>query len=49
MSEIVFHPSTFILHTFFLSGQFGDEGFKEVRGNGAGGDELGFQLVHQGH
>jgi len=41
--------SYFILHTFFLSGQFGDEGIEEVRGNGAGSGKLGFQLVHQGH
>jgi hypothetical protein len=30
-------------------GQFGDEGFEEVRGGGAGSGELRFQLVHQGH
>ena len=30
-------------------GEFGDEGFEEVRGGGAGGGELRFQLVHQGH
>jgi len=29
--------------------EFGDEGFEEVRGGGAGGGELRFQLVYQGH
>ena len=32
-----------------MSGEFGDEGGKEIRGGGAGGGELGFQLVDQGH
>jgi hypothetical protein len=31
------------------SGEFGDEGGEEVRGGGAGGGELRFQRVHQGH
>lgn len=31
------------------SGQFRDEGGEEVRGGRAGGGELRFQLVHQGH
>jgi hypothetical protein len=30
-------------------GEFYDEGFEEVLGGGAGGGELHFQLVHQGH
>ena len=30
-------------------GEFGDEGFEKVRGGGAGGDEVRFQLVHQAH
>ena len=30
-------------------GEFGDEGGEEVRGGGAGGGELRFQRVHQGH
>ena len=30
-------------------GEFGDEGLEEVLGGGAGGGELRFQLVHQGH
>jgi len=30
-------------------GEFGDEGGEEVRGGGAGGGELRFQGVHQGH
>ena len=29
--------------------EFGDEGGEEFRGGGAGGGELRFQLVHQGH
>ena len=34
---------------FILSDEFGDEGGEEVRGGGAGGGELRFQRVHQGH
>ena len=30
-------------------GEFGDEGREEVGGGGAGGGELRFQRVHQGH
>ncbi len=32
-----------------LGGQFPDQGGHEVVGNGAGGDELAFQFVDQGH
>ena len=32
-----------------MDSEFGNEGFEEVRGGGAGGGELRFQLVHQGH
>jgi len=32
-----------------VSCEFGDEGLEEVLGGGAGGGELRFQLVHQGH
>lgn len=32
-----------------LDGELGDEGVEEVRGGGAGGGELSFQRVHQGH
>lgn len=38
-----------VRHTSRLSGEFGNEGGKEVRGGGAGGGELGFELVHHGH
>lgn len=30
-------------------GEFGDQGFEEVLGSGAGSGEVGFQLVDQGH
>ncbi len=36
-------------HQSGLSGELGDEGGEEVRGSGAGGGELGFQLVNLGH
>ena len=36
-------------HRSDLSGEFGDEGGEEIRGGGAGGGELGLQLVNQGH
>ena len=36
-------------HRSDLSGEFGDEGGEEVRCGGAGGGELGLQLVDQGH
>ena len=34
---------------YVLTEEFGDEGGEEVRGGGAGGGELRFQRVHQGH
>jgi hypothetical protein len=34
---------------FSLGRKFSYEGFKQVLSGGAGGGELGFQLVHQGH
>lgn len=30
-------------------GEFSDEGFEEYFGGGSGFDELGFQIIHQGH
>ena len=32
-----------------MSGEFGDDGFEEIRGGGARGGELRFQFVDQGH
>src|SRR5205814_3083643 len=32
-----------------LNSEFGDERFEKLRGGGAGGGELRFQPVHQGH
>ena len=44
-------PRKFVLPTLssLRVREFGDEGGEEVRGGGAGGGELRFQLVHQGH